>query len=165
MAARDDIVIRRAAESDGPALGRLGAELVRLHHGWDPERFLTPGPSIEVGYGRFLASHMASETNVVLVAELAGEVIGYVFAGVAPRSWMELRDEAGFVHDVIVATDARGQGIGGRLVEAAADWLVERGVPRVMLWTAEKNDAGQRLFARLGFRRTMIEMTRERKTD
>jgi hypothetical protein len=35
-------------------------------------------------------------------------------------------------------------------------------VPRVMLWTAEKNDYAQRLFARLGFRRTMIEMTRER---
>jgi hypothetical protein len=30
-----------------------------------------------------------------------------------------------------------------------------------MLWTAEKNDSAQRLFARLGFRRTMIEMTRE----
>jgi GNAT superfamily N-acetyltransferase len=48
---------------------------------------------------------------------------------------MELRDEAGFVHDVFVAADARGQGIGGRLVEAAAEWLIARGVPRVMLWT------------------------------
>jgi hypothetical protein len=35
------------------------------------------------------------------------------------------------------------------------------GAPRVMLWTAEQNDSAQRLFARLGFRRTMIEMTRE----
>jgi ribosomal protein S18 acetylase RimI-like enzyme len=30
-----------------------------------------------------------------------------------------------------------------------------------VLWTAEKNDPAQRLFTRLGFRRTMIEMTRE----
>jgi GNAT superfamily N-acetyltransferase len=163
MTARDDIIIRRAAESDGPALGRLGAELVRLHHAWDPDRFMTPGPSIEVGYGRFLASQMASDTNVVFVAELAGEVVGYVFAGVEPRSWMELRDVAGFVHDVIVKEDARGQGTGSRLIEAAAEWLVARGMPRVMVWTAEKNAAGQRLFAKLGFRRTMIEMTRERR--
>jgi len=35
------------------------------------------------------------------------------------------------------------------------------GAPRVVLWTAEKNDPAQRLFTRLGFRRTMIEMTRE----
>jgi RimJ/RimL family protein N-acetyltransferase len=34
-------------------------------------------------------------------------------------------------------------------------------MPRVILWTAEKNDAAQQLFARAGFRRTMIEMTRE----
>jgi RimJ/RimL family protein N-acetyltransferase len=31
----------------------------------------------------------------------------------------------------------------------------------VMLMTAEQNPAAQRLFARLGFRRTMVEMTRE----
>jgi hypothetical protein len=30
-----------------------------------------------------------------------------------------------------------------------------------MLWTAEQNTAASRLFLRLGFRRTMIEMTRE----
>jgi hypothetical protein len=32
-----------------------------------------------------------------------------------------------------------------------------------MLWTAERNPTAQRLFERLGFRRTMIEMTRERR--
>jgi GNAT superfamily N-acetyltransferase len=58
---------------------------------------------------------------------------------------------------------ARGQGLGTRLVEAAADWLEEHGAPRVMLWTAEKNPTAQRLFERAGFRRTMIEMTRERR--
>ena len=35
------------------------------------------------------------------------------------------------------------------------------GAPRVMLWTAEHNVAAQRLFEARGFRRTMIEMTRE----
>lgn len=57
---------------------------------------------------------------------------------------------------------ARGTGIGERLVEAAADWLSARDVPRVMLWTAEKNAPAQRLFERLGFRPTMIKMTWER---
>jgi RimJ/RimL family protein N-acetyltransferase len=31
----------------------------------------------------------------------------------------------------------------------------------VVLSTAERNEAAQRLFASMGFRRTMIEMTRE----
>ena len=35
------------------------------------------------------------------------------------------------------------------------------GVPRVLLWSAAPNENAQRLFERLGFRRTMVEMTRE----
>jgi ribosomal protein S18 acetylase RimI-like enzyme len=47
------------------------------------------------------------------------------------------------------------------LIEKAVEWLRERGAPRVVLWTAENNAGAQQLFAKLGFRRTMIEMTRE----
>ena len=97
----------------------------------------------------------------IFVAECAGVVIGYVYAGVEPRSWKELREVAGFIHDVVVDPDARRSGVGTRLIEAAAAWLATRGIARVMLWTAEQNQEAQRLFERLGFRRTMIEMTRE----
>lgn len=162
MTAPAAITIRHASAADKAPLGRLGAELVRLHHGFDAERFMAPGPDIEEGYGRFLAAEHANDDVVVLVAERAGEIVGYVFAGIEPRSWKELRERAGFIHDVLVAERARGAGVADRLVEAAAEWLLARGVPRVMLWTAEKNARAQRLFERLGFRRTMIEMTRER---
>ena len=156
------IAIRRATERDAPALGRLGAALMRVHHDFDRERFLAPGDNPEAGYGRFLVSQLPNDDTVVFVAERDGEIVGYVYAAIEPRSWKELRDVAGFVHDVLVVESARGTGTGERLVEAAAEWLVTRGVPRVMLWTAEKNVPAQRLFARLGFRRTMIEMTREK---
>ncbi len=153
--------IRRAEAGDEAALGRLGAGLMRLHHSFDRDRFLAPSPHSEAGYGQFLVSQLAEDDAVVFVAEREGTIIGYVYAGVEPLSWKELRDRAGFVHDVLVDDDARDAGIGARLVETAAEWLLARGVPRVMLWTAERNAGAQRLFARLGFRRTMIEMTRE----
>lgn len=154
------ITIRHATAADEAVLGRLGAELVRIHHAFDADRFLAPGPGVEEGYGRFLAAERADADAVVLVAERGGEIVGYCFAGIEPRSWKELRDRAGFIHDVFVVEGARGTGTGERLVEAAADWLLARGAPRIMLWTAEKNVYAQRLFERLGFRRTMIEMTR-----
>ncbi len=153
--------IRRAEPRDAAALGALGAALVRVHHELDHARFLPAGAGIEAGYGRFLESQLRDEDVVILVAERDGRVVGYVYAGIEPRSWKELRDVAGFVHDVFVEPAARGARIGARLVEAAAEWLAGRGVPRVMLWTAERNAAAQRIFERLGFRRTMIEMTRE----
>ena len=76
-------------------------------------------------------------------------------------SWKELREAAGFIHDVVVDDAHRGGGVGDALLERASEWLRAHGAPRVMLWTAERNAAAQRLFERLGFRRTMIEMTRE----
>jgi ribosomal protein S18 acetylase RimI-like enzyme len=155
--------IRPARPADLPALGRLGAQLVRLHRAFDPRRFFLPEGDLAAGYARFLGSQLGSERAVVLVAERGGELLGYAYAGLEPRSWQELREEAGFLHDVVVDERARGQGVGARLVEAAAAWLEARGAPRVMLWTAESNAAAQRLFDRHGFRRTMVEMTRERR--
>jgi hypothetical protein len=33
--------------------------------------------------------------------------VGYIYAGLEPLSWKELRDEAGFIHDVVLAEEAR----------------------------------------------------------
>jgi ribosomal protein S18 acetylase RimI-like enzyme len=159
----DELVIRLAETRDLPALGRLGATLVRAHHGFDEARFMAPGPDIERGYAWFLGTQLDEDDVVIYVAESGDRIVGYVYAGMEPQSWKELREAAGFVHDVVVEEDVRGQHVGTRLVEAAAAWLEAHGAPRVMLWTAQQNPAAQRLFERLGFRRTMIEMTRERR--
>jgi GNAT superfamily N-acetyltransferase len=165
-----DVTIRRATPSDLPALGRMGALLMRTHYGFDPKRFLEPGANAEEGYAWFLGEQLKDDTNVVvLVAERpfdsaqGGErdVIGYVYAALEPISWKELRDACGFIHDIVVEERGRRSGVATALMEAAMGWLKEQGAPRVVLGTAERNEGAQRLFARLGFRRTMVEMTRE----
>lgn len=153
--------IRRAVQADAAALGRLGGMLLRTHYDFDRQRFMAPGRDPEAGYASFLRWQLREEDSVVFVAEQDGEIVGYVYAGLEPQSWKELREAAGFIHDVIVDANSRRTGIAAALIEAAAAWLKEQGAPRVLLWTAAPNDAAQRLFERLGFRRTMIEMTRE----
>jgi GNAT superfamily N-acetyltransferase len=157
----DEIVIRLATDSDIPSLGRLGALLLETHYNFDRKRFMAPHPNSAEGYAWFLRSQLKEVDVVVFVAERDGTVVGYVYAGLEPTSWKELRDMAGFIHDVVVENSSRRLGIAGRLVEAAIGWLRDHGAPRVMLWTAEQNPAAQELFSHLGFRRTMIEMTRE----
>jgi GNAT superfamily N-acetyltransferase len=161
MTTDDSLRIRRAEPRDAPTLGLLGASLVRTHHGFDARRFLTPTPHLEEGYAHFLRTQLAATDVAIFVAERDATVVGYVYAGIEPQSWKELRESAGFIHDIVVTPAVRSTGVGTRLMEAAAAWLVSRGAPRVMLWTAEENHDAQRLFERLGFRRTMIEMTRE----
>jgi GNAT superfamily N-acetyltransferase len=155
------VVIRPAERRDVDPLGRLGGLLMRAHAAFDARRFLPPGDDPDSGYGRFLLSQLDDPTVVVLVAEIDGAVVGYVYAGIEPLSWKELRDEAGFVHDIVVGESVRGTGVGRQLLDAAIEWLRARGVPRVMLWTAVANAPARRLFAARGFRETMVEMTLE----
>jgi ribosomal protein S18 acetylase RimI-like enzyme len=155
------VTVRAATRNDLDALGRLGASLMRTHYAYDPQRFMAPGQHPDRGYGRFLGSLLDQPDAAIFVAEKDGVVIGYVYAGLEPVSWKELRDAAGFVHDLIVDEPHRQKGVAMSLMEAALAWLRDRGAPRVVLGTAQQNAAAQRLFERLGFRRTMVEMTRE----
>ena len=153
--------IRPATLKDVGAIGRLGALLVREHHDFDPQRFIAATPQTEKGYGSFLGTQLEEPTIVILVAEREGEVIGYTYSGIEGTDYMSLRGPAGVMYDIVVDPDHRQQGVGRLLVDATLDALKRKGAPRVVLSTAERNDAAQRLFDRAGFRRTMIEMTRE----
>jgi ribosomal protein S18 acetylase RimI-like enzyme len=156
-----DVIIRRALPSDMAAVGRLGEMLVRVHHDFDPQRFMSATRHTAQGYGSFLGTQLDEEDVTVMVAEQGGVVIGYVYAGLEPRDWMSLRDAAGAIYDVIVDPAHRQAGTGRRLLDAALGFLKSRGAPRVVLSTAEHNEPAQQLFAHAGFRRTMVEMTRE----
>ena len=155
------VPIRPAAPADLKAIGRLGALLVRMHHELDPDRFIAATPQTEHGYGSFLGTQLDEPNVIMLVAERDGEVIGYTYAGVEGNDYMSLRGPAGVLHDIVVDPAHRGQGVGRALLDATLDVLKAKGAPRVVLSTAERNESAQRLFARAGFRRTMIEMTRE----
>lgn len=156
-----NIVIRRATPADVEAVGRLGALLLRVHYDFDRLRFMRPGESAAEGYAWFLGTQLDEPDSLVLVADRAHEVIGYLYAGIEPRNWKELREEAGFIHDVLVTDEHRGGGVAEALMREAFAWMRERGVPRVLLWTAASNARARRLFERLGFRPTMTEMTME----
>ena len=158
---RTRAVIRRATSADLPRLGRLGALLVEVHHDFDPRRFLPTRNRTPADYANFMISQLADPDVVVLVADDNGDVIGYSYAAIEGYDYMALRGPAGVLHDVIVDPEFRGRGVGRMLLDATLAYLRSRGAPRVVLSTAERNETAQRLFASIGFRRTMIEMTRE----
>jgi len=155
------VTVRPATPADEKAMGRLGAMLVAEHHAFDPLRFIAPIPELAQRYGAFLASQADRSDKIVLVAEREGEVVGYAYGGVEGNDYMVLRGPAGEIYDVVVDPDHRREGVGTALFAAVLDALEALGAPRVVLFTADKNHGAQAMFAKLGFRRTMIEMTRE----
>ena len=158
-------LVRPATRLDLRPLGRLGALLVRIHHDFDPDRFLAAMPQTEERYGAFLGTQLERPEALLLVAERDGEVIGYTYSGLEGTDYMALRGPAGVLYDIVVDPTHRERGVGRLLLDATLQALAAKGAPRVVLSTAERNEPAQRLFARAGFRRTMVEMTRERDAE
>ncbi|HEX9050010.1 MAG TPA: GNAT family N-acetyltransferase [Anaeromyxobacter sp.] len=155
--------IRPATPEDLPALARLGAKLARAHHAWDPARFFLPEEPIEEGYAWWLGKELRNRRAVILAAERRGRVLGYAYGRLEPRDWNMLRDACGVAVDLWVEPGARRAGLGGRLTDALAAALEARGAERVVLYVASRNPAARRLFRRLRFRPTLLELARERR--
>jgi GNAT superfamily N-acetyltransferase len=157
------MTVRPVAANDWPRVGVLAESLVRAHHAFDAFRFIDPGSLPASVYTSRVQAEIARGRATLQVAESNGEIVGFVFAGIEPESWKELRPEAGFVQDLVVAEGHRDGGIGSALLASAIEWFDTRGVQRIMLWTAQENAGAQRLFNSVGFRPTMIEMTLDRR--
>jgi ribosomal protein S18 acetylase RimI-like enzyme len=155
------ITTRQATTADLPRIGRLGALLVEEYNNFDSQRFIAPRNRTPADYASFMAKQIQKPDVVVLVADDHGDVIGYSYATVESYDYMSLRGPAGVLQEIIVDPEYRGRGAGRLLLDATLAELEARGAPRVVLTTAERDEAAQHLFDRVGFRRTMIEMTRE----
>ena len=150
--------------ADLPQVGMLAGKLVRMHHAFDPQRFLRPVDP-ERGYARWFATQLDAPDVILLVAEDDQGVAGYVYARMEPRSYNELLDACAKLHDIYVDERARGRGVGEALCRETFARAAEKGAPRVVLLTAAQNEQAQRLFKRVGFRTTMLEMTCELSGD
>lgn len=154
------MLIRDMNAGDLEAASLLAEGLVTLHHQWDETRFFTM-PQVARGYRGFFESQLGQQGVLLLVAELDGKLAGYLYGSLEERDWAKLLDAHGAVHDVYVDAAARKQGVAQALMNEAGTRFKAWGARQVVLYTSTANVEGQALFERLGFRPTMIEMTRD----
>lgn len=91
--------------------------------------------------------------DLFAVAEIEGRIVGSIMiAG--------LEDQVAQLRFFLVHPDARGHGLGRRLINAALDFCRERGFRTVWLWTLSELKAAGHLYREAGFKVTH-EATRE----
>jgi putative hydrolase of HD superfamily len=93
------------------------------------------------------ASRLADEGTATLLAVHDGRAVGTAAVRI------ETADHAQLL-GVWVAPDARGLGVGHRLLDAALDAVRERGARHLRLWVTEGNHHARVLYERAGFRPT-----------
>ena len=113
-------------------------ELYAAEYGWDT--------TFEALVARIVADYAADPDparEAAWIAELDGRRVGCVFC-VAGPGYAQLRI-------LLVHPDARGQGLGGRLVDTCLDFARGAGYPRMRLWTNHPLAAARRIYLKRGF--------------
>jgi GNAT superfamily N-acetyltransferase len=119
------IEIRPALPEDADGIARTFLESAEYHAELDPERYSTPTvETISARYreGRQHPAQAGGEV-MTLVAELSGEIVGFIDARLE-RSSDAMHREMTYCHiaEIAVRRGHWNQGIGGRLLRAAEEW-------------------------------------------
>ena len=104
-----------------------------------------------------------------LVAELAGQVVGFAIGQIRPTAGNEfvegvLDDEPAYleVQDLYVAPDRRGRGLGGRLMRTLLDHAAATGATGSLVYSANRDYLRTaRFYEKLGYQMWHIHMTRK----
>jgi ribosomal protein S18 acetylase RimI-like enzyme len=154
-----DVRVRRAKLEDMPALTRLWRELVGFHEALGGQDFrLAPGA--EAGWKKYLRGHLGKTDKLCLVAEIAGEPVAFLVAGLEERPGVFMEREYGHISDAYVQEPHRGKGVGKALVLEGLAWFEEKRVGRVRLQTDARNTLGFEFWKKLGFQTTVLTMDR-----
>ncbi len=146
-----DLAIRRATPADAQALSRLAEHAFiesfgHLYPAEDLQHFLACSFSVEAEQ-RLLDDAACA----IWLLEGAGEPLGYALAGPCGLPHPEVAAGDGELKRLYVLRHAQNGGWGGRLFQAAQDWL-EHDKPRT-LWIGvwSENLDAQRFYTRHGF--------------
>jgi diamine N-acetyltransferase len=146
-----EIMIRRAVEADYDELCRLWEEVDRLHRQHLPVIYRRPeGPVREWDY---FIGLLADENVGIFLAELAGELVGFIHVMTAQAREIPLLVPRHFavIDNLVVTEHARRQGIGSLLMEQAEGWARERGLTTIELSVYEFNQGAIGLYEKTGY--------------
>jgi ribosomal protein S18 acetylase RimI-like enzyme len=149
------ITIRPAVPDDANGITRVYLESADYHAGLDPERYWTPAADAISARYREGGQHPpdADGNAITLVAELSGEIVGFVDARLT-QSPDPMHREMTYCYIVEIAVSARyqKQGIGRQLLRAAEDWGRAQGAQLASLEYLAINKRAAAFYERLGYR-------------
>ncbi|HEY1388246.1 MAG TPA: GNAT family N-acetyltransferase [Ktedonobacterales bacterium] len=134
------VTIRDASPTDAPAIDAVLCAL-----GWFTHLDDIPSNETQARIARVLAEKCTpGDDNTLLVAESdVRGVVGYLFVHWLPNL---IFGGEGYVSELFILPDARGQGIGGALLEEAKRRGVARGYQRLTLFNRRERESFQRGF-------------------
>jgi GNAT superfamily N-acetyltransferase len=137
--------VRAASASDANALSILLAQL-----GY---------PAMPEEIPRRLAALERHPGVRVFIAELNGHAVGVATVHVFPS--IHYASPTAWLTTLVVAEDARGQGIGRQLVVIAENWAKSQGATRISLTSGLQRNAAHSFYETLGYTQSGLRFTKQ----
>jgi ribosomal protein S18 acetylase RimI-like enzyme len=134
--------LRPAIEEDAVAIIRAVDSVAREQAYLIRSRF-----EVEEDWERAFIAKAREQGNLLLVALLGGEVVGWVTLFRSQAEFMRHTAQLG----IGVVQDYRGIGLGSALMAYALEWAAEQGIEKVSLGVRSSNQRAQVLYHKLGF--------------
>ena len=149
--------VRQARVADAPAMGRLHVRAWQAaYRGQMPDDYLERlRPEDRAAYWDGVLRR-EDRGGAVLVAERAGEVVGFAAAGPSPDP-----EGAGELYAINLDPDHWGTGAGRALLAAAQAELARLGLAESVLWVLAGNARARRFYERAGWGADGTERTSE----
>jgi len=123
---------------------------LKLEYFWSPEEIK-----------KDLDFALSKSSNIILVADMGGELIGTVWGYEIPLDKFPFlrgiaKEKANYMDEIAVKGNWRMRGLGTSLGTEYLEQLARKNIPEVILRTDERNTASMGLFCKLGFENTGI---------
>jgi ribosomal protein S18 acetylase RimI-like enzyme len=148
-----------ARSSDVEDIAAAFRDSAEYHKALDPDLYVVPDThEMAIAF----ADKVGSPDSVIFVAEATGHVVGFVEVNLRPPGPgpSMIRPHVAATVGITVRTGHRRQGIGTRLMQAAAEWAVSRGAEALLLDCHVANVGAIRFYERLGYRPQGLIMRR-----
>lgn len=155
-----DVRLRRGTVDDAAAVAALNAHVQRLHRQAAPEQF---APVDEVATRSFFTERLVDDDDLIWVAELGGQTVGYLYAVEVHREANPFTTEQHtlYVHHLAVDPAVRRRGVGSALFAAAEDHARTRRLSGLRLDSWLFNEAAHAFFRRRGFAPFLVRFARD----
>lgn len=151
-----DVLIREARPEDVPAIQSIaGVSFTTTHFMVDP--CFAPEQK-KAFYETWVKNSIAGYEDMVLAAEVDGEVIGFLTGRFSPERRGEVRPECQLMLMGIKNT-VRRKGVGTEMLRSGIDWLMSKGQSERVTGVVQAQNIGiQRALQRLGFASSAAEL-------
>ena len=137
----NDILIRKAVESDLLVIEKLMAELLKAIDN-------TEGIDIRIAVKN--CKNLVDDANShILVAEIEGTVVGFI--SFTPRKTILHQGSSGLIDELVVAKEYLGKGVGKQLVLATIEKCKQLGCCEVEVSTEKANTKAREFYKKCGF--------------